>query len=66
MTSHERLAGFKAEVTRADAQALVEYSLILGLVATFAILVVATMGTQVNNIFANVSGQLAQIPANGS
>lgn len=40
-------------------QGLVEYSLILMLVALLLIVIVATLGVQVNNLYSNVSNGLA-------
>lgn len=47
-----------------EGQGLVEYSLILGLVAVLAIAILLTMGNQVNNIFSNISEKLGSSPAN--
>jgi pilus assembly protein Flp/PilA len=47
-----------------EGQGMVEYSLILGLVAVIAIVILVTMGGQINNIFQNISAQLALSPAN--
>ena len=50
-----------AVVREEEGQGLVEYALILGLVAVLAITILLTMGSQVNNIFSNISVKLAQL-----
>ncbi|HEV2123515.1 MAG TPA: Flp family type IVb pilin [Chloroflexota bacterium] len=49
-----------------EGQGMVEYALILGLVCVVAIVILVTMGNQVNNILTNVSTQLGTSPAQGS
>ena len=44
---------------REEGQAMVEYALILGLVSVVAIGTLATIGTDVNNIFDNIETHLA-------
>jgi len=56
----ERLSGLvKRARTREDGQGLVEYALILMLIAIVVVVVVSTLGHTVNNVFSNVSGGLS-------
>jgi pilus assembly protein Flp/PilA len=53
------VAAAKSAVVRdEEGQGLVEYALILGLVAAVAIAILLTMGTQVSNIFSNIQEKL--------
>jgi len=61
----EKLDAAKSAVTGdEEGQGMVEYSLILGLVAVLAVVILITMGGQINNIFTNVSVQLGLSAAN--
>ena len=51
------LGGFSV-TRREEGQTLVEYALILVLIAVFVITVVATLGTKIENVFSNVSSAI--------
>jgi Flp pilus assembly pilin Flp len=55
-------AAFKALRTREEGQALVEYTLILGLISVVAIAVLTLIGQDVNGILTAVEGALAAVP----
>jgi len=50
---------------REDAQAMVEYAVILVLVAVVVIVVLMVVGNQVQNVFCNISGALGPIRGPG-
>jgi len=45
---------------REDGQGMVEYALILALIAIVVLVVLTVVGGQVNNVFSNISNGLAQ------
>ena len=56
----ERIRGLVEQTrTREEGQGLVEYSLILMLIAIVVVVIVSTLGHTVNNVFSNVSGGLS-------
>ena len=56
----ERIRGLVEQTrTREEGQGLVEYSLILMLIAIVVVVIVSTLGHTVNNVFSNVSNGLA-------
>jgi pilus assembly protein Flp/PilA len=57
---NERISGpVKRARTREEGQGMVEYALILMLIAIVVIVVVSTVGHTVNNVFSNVSNGLS-------
>ena len=59
-------AAKNAVVRDEEGQGLVEYALILGLVAVVAVVILLTVGNQVSNIFNTISNKLAASPGAGS
>jgi Flp pilus assembly pilin Flp len=53
---------FRAFRAREEGQALVEYTLILGLISVVAIAVLTLIGQDVNGILTAVEGALAAVP----
>ena len=49
-------------ITKEEGQGMVEYGIILGLVSVLAIAALTLMGTDVNNVFTDITGQLALVP----
>lgn len=47
-------------VNREDGQGMVEYALILVLIAVVVIVILSVVGKQVNNVFSNISNGLNQ------
>ncbi|MDD8043951.1 MAG: Flp family type IVb pilin [Verrucomicrobiota bacterium] len=43
-------------------QSLVEYGLILGLIAVAAIAILVTLGPQISGVFSNVSTEISDVP----
>ncbi|MEE9098245.1 Flp family type IVb pilin [Pseudarthrobacter phenanthrenivorans] len=52
------IAGVKERVTSEKGATAVEYGLLVALIAAVIIVVVATLGTQINTAFNTVAGQL--------
>jgi len=46
-----------------EGQALVEYGLILGLIAVLCIGALTTMGLEINALFGNITNQLVNLPS---
>jgi pilus assembly protein Flp/PilA len=55
------LAKFHARLDREEGQALVEYALILALIAVVSIVVLQLMGLNVSRVFGNVNNQLSAV-----
>ncbi|MEW6712556.1 MAG: Flp family type IVb pilin [Candidatus Riflebacteria bacterium] len=53
-------------VREEEGQGLVEYALIIGLIAVVAIAALTASGTQISSIFGNISGELSKAAATGS
>ena len=49
-----------AALTREDGQGMVEYALILVLIAVVVIAILMILGNQVQNVFCNISGAIGQ------
>ena len=56
----EAVRRFLSPDRREDGQGMVEYALILVLIAVVVIIVLSTVGRQVKNVFSNVSNGLNQ------
>ena len=52
-------------LNREDAQAMVEYAVILVLIAVVVIVVLIIIGNQVRNVFCNISGALGPVRGPG-
>jgi pilus assembly protein Flp/PilA len=52
------LAYLRARFAREEGQALVEYALILSLIAVAAVVILKTMGGQISGIFSTISSSL--------
>jgi pilus assembly protein Flp/PilA len=63
--AYEVLFSLRARLERQEGQALVEYALILALIAVVSILVLTALGKNVSSIFGSVNSQLSVIPATG-
>jgi pilus assembly protein Flp/PilA len=50
---------FKRFITQEEGQGLVEYALIIGLIAVVAIAALSASGTSIKNIFGSISGKLS-------
>jgi pilus assembly protein Flp/PilA len=60
-TLYLRMTEFVAQqVDREEGQGMVEYALILVLIAIVVIVILSVVGKRVNNIFSNISNGLAQ------
>jgi pilus assembly protein Flp/PilA len=57
---HARLASFLRVLRSDEGQGMVEYALILVLIAVVVIAVLIVLGNQVQNVFCNISGGLGQ------
>ena len=61
MESFQSLAALFLRVLRSDhGQGMVEYALILVLIAVVVIAVLIVLGNQVQNVFCNISGAIGQ------
>jgi len=49
----------RLQVEREDGQAMVEYGLILALVSVVAIVTLTTVGTDLQNLFGNIAGDIS-------
>lgn len=52
------VAVFKARLTSEKGQTLVEYGLILALIAVAVVVILGTMGTNLNTLFTNISNDI--------
>jgi pilus assembly protein Flp/PilA len=52
-------------LNRGEAQAMVEYAVILVLVAVVVLIVLMVLGNQIRNVFCNVSGALGSVRGPG-
>ncbi len=59
--AYELLAGLRARLEAEEGQALVEYALILALIAVVSIVVLQLMGINVSRVFGNVNNQLSAV-----
>ena len=55
------LSGLSARFEREEGQALVEYALILALIAVVSILILQALGLNVSRVFNNVNSQLSVV-----
>ena len=55
------LISLRARLDREEGQALVEYALILALIAVVSIVVLQLMGLNVSRVFGNVNNQLSAV-----
>ncbi|MFZ5951474.1 MAG: Flp family type IVb pilin [Candidatus Rifleibacteriota bacterium] len=53
-------------VREEEGQGLVEYALIIGLIAVVAIAALTASGTQISSIFGNISGELSKAASTGA
>jgi len=52
---------FKRKIQDEDGQSLVEYGLLLALIAVVCILIITTLGTQIRTVFTDISNKLPGI-----
>jgi len=56
----KKLAGsFRSFLTNEDGATMVEYGMMIALIAAVCVTIVATLGGQINTAFTNVSGAIA-------
>jgi pilus assembly protein Flp/PilA len=60
--AYEILSGLRARLERQEGQALVEYALILALIAIVSIAVLKLIGVNVSRVFTGVNNQLNSVP----
>lgn len=60
--AYELLFSLRARLERQEGQALVEYALILALIAVVSIIVLTALGKNVSSIFGSVNSQLSGVP----
>jgi len=60
--AYEILSALRARVERQEGQALVEYALILALIAIVSIAVLKLIGVNVSRVFTGVNNQLNSVP----
>jgi pilus assembly protein Flp/PilA len=60
--AYEILFSLRARLERQEGQALVEYALILALIAVVSIIVLTALGKNVSSIFGSVNSQLSGVP----
>ncbi len=58
---HRAYAALRDRLTEEEGQAMVEYALILALIAVVSIVVLQAMGLNVSRIFGNVNNQLSGV-----
>jgi pilus assembly protein Flp/PilA len=63
--AYEILFRLRARLERQEGQALVEYALILALIAVVSILVLTALGQNVSRIFGSVNSQISGVPGTG-
>jgi pilus assembly protein Flp/PilA len=59
--AYELLVGLRARLEAEEGQALVEYALILALIAVVSIVVLQLMGINISRVFGNVNNQLSAV-----
>lgn len=59
--AYELLVSLRARLEAEEGQALVEYALILALIAVVSIVVLQLMGINVSRVFGNVNNQLSAV-----
>jgi pilus assembly protein Flp/PilA len=60
--AYEMLTALRARLERQEGQALVEYALILALIAIVSIAVLKLIGFNVSRVFTGVNNQLNSVP----
>jgi pilus assembly protein Flp/PilA len=60
--AYEVLTSLRARLERQEGQALVEYALILALIAIVSIAVLKLIGVNVSRVFTGVNNQLNSVP----
>jgi pilus assembly protein Flp/PilA len=60
--AYEILSALRARAERQEGQALVEYALILALIAIVSIAVLKLIGVNVSRVFTGVNNQLNSVP----
>jgi pilus assembly protein Flp/PilA len=60
--AYEVLTSLRARLERQEGQALVEYALILALIAIVSIAVLKLIGANVSRVFTGVNNQLNSVP----
>jgi pilus assembly protein Flp/PilA len=58
---HSTLSVLRSKLDREEGQALVEYALILALIAVVSIVVLQLMGLNVSRVFGNVNNRLSAV-----
>jgi pilus assembly protein Flp/PilA len=61
--AYEILSALRARAERQEGQALVEYALILALIAIVSIAVLKLIGVNVSRVFQGVNNQLDSVPS---
>ena len=59
--AYELLVGLRARLEDEEGQALVEYALILALIAVVSIVVLQLMGLNISRVFGNVNNRLSAV-----
>jgi pilus assembly protein Flp/PilA len=59
--AYELLVSLRARLEAEEGQALVEYALILALIAVVSIVVLQLMGINISRVFGNVNNQLSAV-----
>ena len=58
---HRRLAGMKARFTNDEGQAIIEYALVLALIAIVSIAALKALGTDISLLLHRVSSQMSSV-----
>jgi Flp pilus assembly pilin Flp len=58
---HRRLAGTKARLTNDEGQAIVEYALVLALIAIVSIAALKALGADISGLLNRISSQMASV-----
>jgi Flp pilus assembly pilin Flp len=58
---HRRLAGLKALITNDDGQVMVEYALVLALIAIVSIAALKSLGLDISFLLHRISSQMASV-----
>ena len=61
MKAYEVLSALRARLERQEGQALVEYALILALIAVVAIAILQSLGLKVKRVFSSVDSSLSSV-----
>jgi pilus assembly protein Flp/PilA len=59
---HDELSSLRAQLKRQEGQALVEYALILAMIAVVSILILKALGLSVSGVLNTVNTQLSVVP----